>query len=52
MMAYGGVNFVSNLIGEVFVGELHLFVHPTAIGSAMTILKKEPNRKLNEANIL
>ena len=49
IIAYGGVNFVSNLIQQGLIDELHLFVHPTAIGSGMTIFKKETNLKLNES---
>ena len=49
MITYGGVNFVSNLIQQGLIDELHLFVHPTAIGSGMTIFKKETNLKVNEA---
>jgi dihydrofolate reductase len=49
IIAYGGVNFVSNLIQQGLIDELHLFVHPTAIGRGMTIFKKETNLKLNEA---
>jgi dihydrofolate reductase len=49
IITYGGVNFVSNLVQQGLIDELHLFVHPTAIGSGMTIFKRETNLKLNEA---
>jgi len=37
IIAYGGANFVSNLIKENLIDELHLFVNPTAIGKGMPI---------------
>lgn len=37
IIAYGGTNFVSNLIKEKLIDEFHLFVNPTAIGNGMTI---------------
>jgi dihydrofolate reductase len=49
IIAYGGANFVSNLIQQGLIDELHLFGNPTAIGSGMTIFEKETNLKLNEA---
>jgi len=39
IIAYGGATFVSSLIKEGLVDELHLFINPTAIGNGMTIFK-------------
>jgi dihydrofolate reductase len=37
IIAYGGGAFVSDLIKNGLVDELHLFINPTAIGKGMTI---------------
>lgn len=37
IIAYGGGNFVSNLIKENLIDEYHLFISPIAIGNGMTI---------------
>ena len=37
MIAYGGGKFVSSLIKENLIDELHLFINPAAIGSGMQI---------------
>ena len=39
LVAYGGANFVSNLIEKNLIDELNIFVNPTAIGTGMTIFK-------------
>jgi len=39
IIAYGGGNFVSNLIKENLVDDYYFFVNPVALGSGMTILK-------------
>jgi len=40
IIAYGGATFVSALIKEGLVDELHLLINPTAIGNGMTIFKE------------
>jgi dihydrofolate reductase len=37
LIAYGGGTFVSSLIAEGLLDELHLFVNPTAIGTGMPV---------------
>ena len=44
IIAYGGAEFVSNLIKEGLIDELHLFVNPVAIGKGMPIFQ-ELNKK-------
>lgn len=39
LIAYGGGQFVSSLIKERLIDELHLFVNPAAIGSGMPIFQ-------------
>jgi dihydrofolate reductase len=39
IIVYGGAGFVSSLIKEGLIDELHLFVNPVAIGNGMTIFK-------------
>ena len=39
LIAYGGATFVSSLIKEGLVDELHMFINPMAIGNGMTIFK-------------
>ncbi len=40
IIAYGGGTFVSALIKNKLIDELHLFVNPTAIGNGMPIFKE------------
>lgn len=40
IIVYGGAEFVSNLIKEGLIDELHLFVNPAAIGKGMSIFNK------------
>jgi dihydrofolate reductase len=40
IIAYGGANFVANLIKNNLVDEYHLFVNPTAIGKGMAIFNE------------
>jgi len=40
IIAYGGATFVSALIKQGLIDELHLFINPTAIGNGMTIFKE------------
>ena len=40
MIAYGGGAFVSSLIKNKLIDELHLFINPSAIGSRMPIFKE------------
>ena len=40
MIAYGGGEFVSALIKNKLIDELHLFVNPSAIGSGMPIFRE------------
>jgi dihydrofolate reductase len=52
IIAYGGSNFVSNLIKHNLIDEYHLFVNPTAIGRGMPIftgLAENLNLKLVNA---
>lgn len=52
IIVYGGATFVSNLIKESLIDELHLFVNPTAIGRGMSVfstLEKKQNFKLIHA---
>ena len=39
MIAYGGAKFVSSLIKEKLIDELHLFINPTILGSGMPIFQ-------------
>ena len=49
IIAYGGSNFVSNLIQHGLIDEYYLFVNPAAIGSGMPIFKERANLKLVHA---
>jgi dihydrofolate reductase len=49
IIVYGGANFVSNLIEENLIDELHLFVNPAAIGNGLTIFNNKKNLKLAAA---
>ena len=40
IIAYGGGTFVSSLIKNKLIDELHLFINPTAIGNGMPIFKE------------
>lgn len=40
LIAYGGGAFVSSLIKNKLIDELHLFINPTAIGNGMPIFKE------------
>ena len=40
IIAYGGGEFVSSLIKNKLIDELHLFVNPAAIGNGMPIFKE------------
>jgi len=44
IIAYGGAAFVSALIRDGLIDELHLFINPAAIGDGMTIFKETENR--------
>lgn len=46
IIVYGGANFVSDLIDDGLIDELHLFVNPAAIGNGMTIFRNRKNLKL------
>lgn len=48
IIVYGGANFVSSLIKNSLIDELHLFINPTAIGKGLSIFKDlESNQKFN-----
>lgn len=48
IIAYGGANFVSNLIKHNLIDEYHLFVNPAAIGSGLPIFQGlDGTQKLN-----
>lgn len=40
IIVYGGATFVSTLIKQRLIDELHLFVNPTAVGNGMAIFKE------------
>jgi dihydrofolate reductase len=40
IIVYGGAGFVSSLIKEGLIDELHLFVNPTALGHGLPIFKE------------
>jgi dihydrofolate reductase len=40
IIAYGGANFVSNLIKHGLIDEFHLFINPAAIGNGMPIFQE------------
>lgn len=46
IMAYGGARFVSSLIEQNLIDELHLFVHPVAIGNGLPIFGKKSKFEL------
>lgn len=48
IIVYGGASFVSALIKNGLIDELHLLINPTAIGNGMTIFKElESTQNLN-----
>ena len=49
IIAYGGANFVSNLIQENLIDELHLFVNPTAIDAGLPIFLNKTNLQLKHS---
>jgi dihydrofolate reductase len=49
IIVYGGANFVSNLISENLIDELHLFVNPTAIGNGLKIFSQRTKLLLQES---
>ena len=52
IIVYGGAGFVSSLIKEKLIDELHLFVNPAAIAAGLTIFSQiggQLNLKLNES---
>lgn len=46
IIAYGGAEFVSSLIEERLIDELHLFINPAAIGNGLSIFKGRTNLQL------
>lgn len=40
LIAYGGGKFVSSLIREKLIDELHLFVNPVILGKGMSIFRE------------
>lgn len=40
IIAYGGSTFVSSLIKEALIDELHLFVNPAILGNGLPIFKE------------
>ncbi len=52
MIAYGGGSFVSALIKNKLIDELHLFINPTAIGNGMPIFRElNANQLFNVLNV-
>lgn len=49
IIVYGGANFVSNLIAEDLIDELHLFVNPVAIGNGLKIFNGRTKLLLRES---
>ena len=49
IIVYGGANFVSNLIAENLIDELHLFVNPAAIGDGLRIFNQRTKLLLQES---
>jgi dihydrofolate reductase len=49
IIVYGGANFVSNLIAENLIDELHLFVNPAAIGNGLRIFNQRTKLLLQES---
>jgi dihydrofolate reductase len=49
IIVYGGANFVSNLIAEDLIDELHLFVNPVAIGNGLKIFNERTKLLLRES---
>jgi len=46
IMVYGGARFVLSLIEQDLIDELHLFVHPVAIGNGLPIFGKKSKFEL------
>lgn len=46
IIVYGGGTFVSELIDNQLIDELHLFINPTALGSGLRIFKSRQTFKL------
>lgn len=46
IIAYGGADFVSNLIQNNLIDELHLFVSPVALGNGMKIFQNRTDLNL------
>jgi dihydrofolate reductase len=49
IIVYGGAGFVSSLIAEDLIDELHLFVNPTAIGTGLKIFNGRTNLVMEKA---
>lgn len=49
IIVYGGANFVSNLIAEDLIDELHLFVNPVAVGKGLKIFNGRTKLLLRES---
>ncbi|HMS69815.1 MAG TPA: dihydrofolate reductase family protein [Saprospiraceae bacterium] len=49
IIAYGGANFVSNLIQENLIDELHLFINPTALDAGLPIFLNKTNFQLKHS---
>jgi dihydrofolate reductase len=49
IIVYGGANFVSNLIGEDLIDELHLFVNPAAISNGLKIFNQRTKLQLQNS---
>jgi len=48
MIAYGGANFVSNLIKAGLIDDYHIFINPVAVGEGMRIFTQKTNLQLVE----
>lgn len=49
IIVYGGANFVSNLIDENLIDELHLFINPAAIGNGLRIFNQRTKLALRNS---
>ena len=45
IIAYGGAEFVSSLIREQLIDELHLFINPVILGNGMSIFQQSTERQ-------
>jgi len=49
IVVYGGAGFVSSLLDQKLIDELHLFINPVAIGNGMRIFKNRQSFQLTHS---